>query len=86
MRKLLIILALLLQGCIGPAYVRVGVLYDFKQDIAGDNPMAVIEVGGPVTENIDCGYTHISHYTSGYPFNDRYEQNADTIGCYWKVW
>ena len=84
MRKLLNTLALLLSGC--ATQVRIGALHDFKRDIDGDNPMAVVEISYPVSDSIQCGYTHISHYTSGYPFNKRTEQNADTIGCYWRVW
>jgi len=84
MKRFIIILALLLSGC--ATQVRVGVLHDFTRSIDGDNPMAVLEVSYPVTETIDCGWTHISHYSSGAPFNNRQEQNADTLGCYWRVW
>lgn len=83
-KKVLIALVLILSGCANTT-VRVGMLHDFNRDIAGDNPMAIFEVSVPVSKTVDCGYTHISHYTSGTPFNNRYEQNANTLGCYWRI-
>ena len=76
---------MLMTGC-ASTQVRVGVLHDFTRAIEGDNPMAVLEVSVPVKSiNAVCGWTHISHYSSGAPFNKRYEENADTLGCYWRI-
>ncbi len=84
MRKLILLLIVLLSGC-STAEVRLGALYDFNKDIEGDNPMAILDIQFPVSEKTTCGYTHISHFTSGFPFNDRPEQNANTLGCYWRI-
>lgn len=84
MKHLLLIAALLLSGCESMT-IRLGAVHDFTRSIQGDNPMAILEVSVPVSETVDCGWTHISHFTSGAPFNDRYEQNADTLGCYWRI-
>lgn len=78
-----IFLVLLLVSC--SPQIRVGALYDFNREIQGDNPIAVLDIQYPVTEHVTCGYTHISHFTSGFPFNNRYEQNANTLGCYWRI-
>lgn len=63
--------------------VRIGVMHDMNRKIDGDNPMAYLEITLPVTEKVSCGYSHLSHWTSGQPFNNRSEQNADTLGCYY---
>tara|TARA_R100000951_G_C2629963_1_gene177310 strand:- start:1148 stop:1456 length:309 start_codon:yes stop_codon:yes gene_type:complete len=64
--------------------IRIGAMHDVNKKIDGDNPMAYLEITVPVSEKISCGYSHISHWTSGVPFNNRNEQNADTLGCYYK--
>ena len=83
MKKSIIIGLLLLSGC--AANVRIGVLHDFQDEIGGDNPMAILDVQYPVAEGVTCGYTHISHFTSGVPFNNRKEDIADALGCYFQI-
>ena len=84
----LILTTILTTGCstLKQTQIRVGALHDMNKSIDGDNPMAYLEITVPVTETVTCGYTHISHFTSGVPFNNRSEQNADTLGCYWRIW
>lgn len=83
MKKIIIIGLLLLSGC--ATTVRIGVLHDFHNEIDGDNPMAILDVQYPISEGVTCGYTHISHFSSGAPFNNRPEDNADALGCYFKI-
>ena len=83
MKALILILLLALSACGTTA--RVGAYHDFEGDVAGDNPAALFEVKKEFSRG-DCGYLHISHWTSGIPFNNRYEQNMDMLGCSAKLW
>ncbi len=65
---------------------RIGVAHDFKEQVKGDNPAAIIEVSKEFGNRYSCEYTHISHYSSGWPFNDRLEQSMDMAGCSVRVW
>ena len=43
---------------------RVGAYHDFEGDVAGDNPAAYFEIRKDFKGG-DCGFIHISHWTSG---------------------
>lgn len=77
-------LCCLLLGCGTTGHV--GVMHDFKGQVQGDNPAAVFRVVKPIDDRYSCEYMHVSHWTSGWPFNDRYEESLDMLGCSAKVW
>ena len=81
---LALVALVLLSGC--GTTGRIGVAHDFKEQVKGDNPAAIIEVSKEFGNRYSCEYTHISHYSSGWPFNDRLEQSMDMAGCSVRVW
>ena len=84
MKPLFALIALaLLSGCSTTA--RIGAYHDFEGDVAGDNPAAYFEVRKGFN-GFDCSAIHISHWTSGIPFNNRYEEELNLAGCSWIAW
>ena len=79
MKKLLIVF--LLTGCT-QTQIRLGVLHDYQGEMEGGPVLGIIEIQQPVTDNITCGFMHLSHIFTGVPFNREEETTIDSIGCF----
>lgn len=75
---------LLLSGCGTTA--KVGLHHKVKDGLYGNSPVVIVQVEAPVTKDISCGWTHLSHLTEGKPFNNRREDSMDSLGCTYKAW
>lgn len=54
-------------------------------DFAGPREVASFSVDREHTSGVFCGYQHISHLTSGRPFNQREEDVLDWIKCGYRL-
>lgn len=80
-------LFLLLQGCTTMYETRynVGLYHQFRGTAEGNSPIGLIEVDQQLSNDFGCKYVHKSYLTEGTPFNNRYEDTFDAIGCYWRI-
>jgi hypothetical protein len=82
MRYLLILLPLLLSGCGGAPFVKVGGY--IHNNAHSRPPVAKFEVGYE-WERASCEWVHISQPSEGSPFNRRPDYVAvDAAGCSYK--
>jgi len=82
-----------MSGCSATPYAELGMGYNGSffgadWDNGGHNLTgATIEVGGEWEFEEDptwsgkCRYLHLSHWTVGPPWNDKYESGVDHVGC-----
>lgn len=80
MKYLIIIFSLLTVGCSGTS-IYVGTGIDANTDHIGNNPVAVVRVDQEITENVSCGWLHVSNVLDGKPFNSRDENVSDIGHC-----
>ena len=47
----------------------------------GDGPVGIFRIRQDFNRMLWCEYQHVSFLTEGAPFNDRYEDTLDAVGC-----
>jgi hypothetical protein len=80
---IILVFAMFLSGCGTTPYIEGGVHHVFT-DLNTHNPAGTLRIGvekNYTSSRVDCGYTHFSMVTEGYPFNSRPEPYYDSAGC-----
>lgn len=82
MKPIIILIALVLSGC-ASTHMKIGVAHNLQRDLGGfdgDNPLAIFELEKRLSPLVSVSYWHLSHWSSGKPFNDRDEDTIDAVG------
>ncbi len=88
MKKLFIISLILLSSCANVSS-KISLGKNVNSSFDGGDGQIVFQTEYRFNEDYSCEYTHVSHLTSGYPFNNDHEEVVDVFSCSynfsWKI-
>lgn len=69
-----------ISGCTGTS-IFVGAGHNLNRDHVGSNPVAIFGVNQQITDEVTCGWLHVSNVFDGKPFNSKEEKVSDIAHC-----